>query len=102
VYGCYQPFNPESPSHHKLPPFLKVAYVHEITGRTEQYFCPIKHARKILNAHSRYKRFLEYGEADNFHGKLEDFEPNSPKKLGKRASRKVAARTMRAAQPSRF
>lgn len=49
-----------------------LAYAREITARTEQYFCPIKHARKILSAHSRYERFLNYGETDNFHGKLEE------------------------------
>ncbi|WP_239287780.1 hypothetical protein [Candidatus Nitrotoga sp. 1052] len=49
-----------------------LAYAREITARTEEYFCPIKHARKILSAHSRYERFLNYGEADNFHGKLEE------------------------------
>ena len=50
-----------------------LGYAQEITARTEQYFCPIKHARKVLGAHSRYKHFLEYGEADDFHRKLEKF-----------------------------
>lgn len=35
-----------------------VAYVVEILARTEQYFCPIKHARRIIGTHSRYRRFL--------------------------------------------
>ena len=39
------------------------AYLREIAGRTEQYWCPIKHARKIRQPHSRYPRFLEYGDA---------------------------------------
>ena len=50
-----------------------IAYAREITARTEQYFCPIKHARKILGAHSRYKDFLSYGDADNLHDKVEEF-----------------------------
>jgi hypothetical protein len=50
-----------------------LGYASEITARTEQYFCPIKHAKKVLAAHSRYEQFLAYGEADNFHGKLEEF-----------------------------
>ncbi len=50
-----------------------LGYASEITARTEQYFCPIKHARKVLGAHSRYERFLDYGEADDYHGKLEGF-----------------------------
>lgn len=49
-----------------------IAYVREITARTEQYFCPIKHARNLVSAHSRYKNFLEYGEAENFHARLEE------------------------------
>lgn len=48
-----------------------IAYTLEITARTEQYFCPIKHANKILGAHSRYAQFLGYGEADHFHAKLD-------------------------------
>lgn len=50
-----------------------VAYAQEIIARTEQYFCPIKHARKMCNVHSRYARFLDYGDGDNFHSKLEAF-----------------------------
>ncbi len=50
-----------------------VGYAQEITARTEQYFCPIKHARKMLGAHARYRHFLDYGEADNLHDKVEKF-----------------------------
>lgn len=50
-----------------------IAYVSEIIGRTEEYFCPIKHARKMLGAHSRYARFLAYGEAQDYEAKLEQF-----------------------------
>ncbi|MFZ3081863.1 hypothetical protein [Rhodoferax ferrireducens] len=50
-----------------------IAYVGEIVGRTEEYFCPIKHARKMLGAHSRYARFLGYGEAQDYEAKLERF-----------------------------
>ena len=50
-----------------------MAYVTEIVGRTEEYFCPIKHARKVLGAHSRYARFLSFGDSDNYAAKLEQF-----------------------------
>jgi hypothetical protein len=50
-----------------------IAYVDEIVARTEQYFCPIKHARKILGTHARYARFLDYGEAADYQAKLEKF-----------------------------
>lgn len=49
-----------------------VAYISEIVARTEQYFCPIKHARKLLRTHSRYAQFLDYGDADHYEKKLED------------------------------
>jgi hypothetical protein len=50
-----------------------IAYISEIVARTEQYFCPIKHARKVLGAHSRYSRFIEYGDADNYQERLEQY-----------------------------
>lgn len=50
-----------------------MAYMTEILARTEQYFCPIKHAHKILGTHGRYNRFLEYGEAEAYEAKLEEF-----------------------------
>jgi len=50
-----------------------VSYVAEIVARTEQYFCPIKHARKIIGTHSRYAPFLAYGDATNYQAKLDEF-----------------------------
>jgi hypothetical protein len=50
-----------------------IGYLREIIARTEQYFCPIKHARKILGTHGRYNRFLDFGEADAYQAKLEEF-----------------------------
>lgn len=50
-----------------------IAYVTEIVAKTEQYFCPIKHARKILGTHSRYAHFLDYGEATDYEVKLEEY-----------------------------
>jgi hypothetical protein len=49
------------------------AYICEIVSRTEQYFCPIKHAHKILGTHKRYLNFLEYGDAADYEKKLEEF-----------------------------
>ncbi|MEO8102518.1 MAG: hypothetical protein ABI790_08325 [Betaproteobacteria bacterium] len=49
------------------------AYIAEIVSRTEQYFCPIKHAHKILGTHKRYLGFLEYGEAADYEKRLEEF-----------------------------
>ena len=50
-----------------------MAYISEILARTEQYFCPIKHAHKILGTHARYNRFLDYGEAEAYEAKLQEF-----------------------------
>ncbi len=50
-----------------------IAYVSEIVARTEEYFCPIKHARKVLGSHARYARFLEYGDAADYEARLEQF-----------------------------
>lgn len=43
-----------------------MAYASEIIARTEQYFCPIKHAKKRLGAHPRYLDYSEYGDAEHF------------------------------------
>jgi hypothetical protein len=50
-----------------------MGYMAEILARTEQYFCPIKHARKILGTHARYNHFLAYGEAQAYEARLEEF-----------------------------
>lgn len=50
-----------------------LAYAQEIIARTEQYFCPIKHARKVRAAHARYDSFLDYGDEENFHERLEAY-----------------------------
>ena len=43
-----------------------IAYVREISARTEQYWCPIKHARKVLDPHRRYARFADFGDSGAF------------------------------------
>lgn len=50
-----------------------IAYVGEVVARTEQYFCPIKHARNIIGTHKRYLNFLEYGDGEDFEARLEQF-----------------------------
>jgi hypothetical protein len=47
-----------------------IAYVREIAGRTEQYWCPIKHARRVVGAHPRYVMFDDYGDAENYQARL--------------------------------
>jgi hypothetical protein len=62
-----------------------IAYASEITARTEEYFCPIKHARKVLGSHSRYASFLAYGDAADYHGRLERYR----KALGREKQRET-------------
>lgn len=47
------------------------AYLREVAARTEQYWCPIKHARRISAPHPRYGRFFEFGDAESFSRGLE-------------------------------
>jgi len=46
------------------------AYVREIAGRTEQYWCPIKHAARIRAPHGHYREFVDYGDAKGYHREL--------------------------------
>lgn len=43
-----------------------MGYVSEIAARTEQYWCPIRHASRVRSIHSRYQRFFEYGDSARF------------------------------------
>lgn len=55
-----------------------MGYVREIAARTEQHWCPIKHARRVGDIHSRYKNFFDYGDAQRYCKEIEtvrrDFE----------------------------
>lgn len=42
------------------------SYLREVAARTEQYWCPIKHARRVASNHSRYPMFFEHGDAEAF------------------------------------
>jgi len=48
-----------------------MAYGREIVARTEMYWCPIKHARKVLQAHPYYAGFVDYGDAQSYQRELE-------------------------------
>jgi len=48
-----------------------LAYLTEIVARTEQYWCPIKHAKRVLASHSHYKNFTAYGDAEAFRRDLD-------------------------------
>lgn len=46
------------------------AYIQEIVARTEQYWCPIKHARRMLGSHSRYAGYVDFGDAEAYRREL--------------------------------
>ena len=37
------------------------AYVREVAGRTEQFWCPIRHAKRVRAPHAHYREFVDYG-----------------------------------------
>lgn len=48
-----------------------IAYIQEIAARTEQFWCPVKHARHIKSLHSRYYKFISYGDAEAYRNKIQ-------------------------------
>lgn len=53
-----------------------LGYAVEIAGRTEQHFCPIRHALRIKTAHNRYKNFFDYGDAEHYRQRIEEVRRN--------------------------
>lgn len=47
------------------------SYIREIVARTEQYWCPIKHARRVLHAHPYYDGFVDFGDAEGYRRELQ-------------------------------
>lgn len=63
-----------------------LAYFTEVAARTEQYWCPIKHAHGAKSAHSRYRKFVDYGDGEKYRQNLDevrrafqDIDPGPPK-----------------------
>jgi len=48
-----------------------IAYLQEIAARTEQFWCPIKHAKRIKTLHSRYQKFFSYGDAQKYRSQVD-------------------------------
>ena len=47
-----------------------IEYSREIVARTEQFWCPIKHARRTLDPHRHSKKFFDYGDAEAWQKEL--------------------------------
>ena len=50
-----------------------IEYVREVVARTEQYWCPIKHALRTPDPHQRTEKFFDYGDAEAWQKKLKNF-----------------------------
>lgn len=49
-----------------------IEFTREVIARTEQYWCPIKHAQHTLDKHKRTQKFFDYGDADAWHQALKE------------------------------
>src|SRR5262249_880047 len=46
------------------------AYIREVAARTEQYWCPIRHAKRVRAPHAHYRHFVDYGDAEGYKRRL--------------------------------
>ena len=58
-----------------------VGFIGEVGARTEKYWCPVKHARRLRYVHSRYAQFFDYGDAEAYKAYLDAYlaERNLPR-----------------------
>lgn len=49
-----------------------ISFAREIAGRTEAYWCPIKHARRLEDQHDHYAGFCDFGDAAEYQARVED------------------------------
>jgi len=52
------------------------SYVSEVIARTEQYWCPIKHAKRGLSQHYREEKFVDFGDAETYNARLKALRKN--------------------------
>jgi hypothetical protein len=51
-----------------------IAFIREVASRTEIYWCPIKHARRVLGPHPHYQGFADFGDAEGFRDRLKQLK----------------------------
>ncbi|WKA28229.1 hypothetical protein [Bradyrhizobium roseum] len=51
-----------------------IAFIREVASRTEVYWCPIKHARRVLGPHPHYQGFADFGDAEGFRARVRQLE----------------------------
>ncbi len=59
-----------------------IAYSREIISRTEDHWCPVRHAQIIRDPHHYYQRFFAFGDGKGFRsrGRVKMEEPEEKKK----------------------
>jgi hypothetical protein len=62
-----------------------IAYTRDVAARTEQYWCPIRHALRVRSPHPRYRNFVDYGDAESYRARLETLR-DAVRKEGKAAA----------------
>jgi hypothetical protein len=50
------------------------AFAREVGSRTEVYWCPIKHARRILGPHPHYQGFADFGDAEGYREQMDSMK----------------------------
>ena len=60
-----------------------IAYTRDIAGLTELYWCPIKHARRVKEAHNQYHLFTDYIEGEEYRKKQKKLREMAKKHGGK-------------------
>jgi hypothetical protein len=48
-----------------------IEYVREVAARTEQYWCPVKHALRSPDPHRLVDRFVDYGDIEAYQTRLD-------------------------------
>ena len=49
-----------------------IGWVREVAARTEAYWCPIKHARRVAEPHLHYPSFVDFGDEVAFQDRVEE------------------------------
>ena len=55
-----------------------IAYTREVIARTEQYWCPIKHAQRRIHTHERTHMFVDYGDLESWRKNFKKIRHNWP------------------------
>jgi len=51
-------------------------FAREVIARTEQYWCPIKHAQRTMDPHKHTQDFFDYGDAESWKQNLTEIRQN--------------------------